>query len=197
MTTAPELVRAATAAGAKLAANGDKLTVTAPRPLSARLVEELRRSKADILRLLVGDDAERQDCLDAAWWRGHFIIRTIRWELGGYRSHSEAQHLAYGDLLNEFQRRHCRRWPAWQCAGCDEQIGGLSALTLADGNRVHFGEKRDCLIRSGRRWRGEAVAGLRLLGLDPPPSVPSLKWSSMRLGVWYISAPIGGLVMAR
>ena len=35
MTTARELVRAATAAGAKLAVSGDKLTVTAPRPFGA------------------------------------------------------------------------------------------------------------------------------------------------------------------
>jgi hypothetical protein len=44
----------------------------------------------------------------------------------------------------------------------------LSALLLADETRVHFDEERECLIRFGRRWRGEAAAGLRALGLDPP-----------------------------
>jgi hypothetical protein len=57
------------------------------------------------------------------------------------------------------------------CAGCDEPIGGLSALLLAEETRVHFGEERECLIRFGRRWRGEAVARLRVLGLDPPEGV--------------------------
>jgi hypothetical protein len=52
MTTARELVRAATAAGAKFAMRGDKLSVTALRPLAPELVEELRRAKAEILRLL-------------------------------------------------------------------------------------------------------------------------------------------------
>ena len=52
LTTARELVRAATAAGAKLAVSGDKLSVTAPRPLAPELVQELRRSKVEILRLL-------------------------------------------------------------------------------------------------------------------------------------------------
>jgi hypothetical protein len=55
MTTAPELVRTATAAGAKLSANGDKLSVTAPRPLAAELVEKLRAAKAEILQLLAAE----------------------------------------------------------------------------------------------------------------------------------------------
>jgi hypothetical protein len=48
-------------------------------------------------------------------------------------------------------------------------IGGLAALDLADGSRVHF-ETLDCLLAFGTRWRGEATAGLRALGLDPPPA---------------------------
>lgn len=55
-----------------------------------------------------------------------------------------------------------------QCAGCDEPIGGLSALALADGNRIHFDEENECLIRFGRRWHGDAIAGLRELGIEPP-----------------------------
>jgi TubC N-terminal docking domain len=59
MTTARELVRVATAAGAKLAVRGDRLSVRAPRPLAPELVAELRLSKTEILRLLAaepGDD---------------------------------------------------------------------------------------------------------------------------------------------
>jgi hypothetical protein len=47
-------------------------------------------------------------------------------------------------------------------------IGGLPALDLADGNRVHL-DRLDCAIAFGERWRGEAVVGLRALGLDLPP----------------------------
>jgi hypothetical protein len=46
-------------------------------------------------------------------------------------------------------------------------MGGLAALDLADGNRVHL-DKLDCLLSFGERWRGEAANGLRTLGLDPP-----------------------------
>jgi hypothetical protein len=80
--------------------------------------------------------------------------------LRGDRRKDEAERLAYGELLDEWRNSHGRRWPVWQCAGCDEPIGGLSVLLLADENRVHFDEERECLVRFGRRWRGDAVAGL-------------------------------------
>jgi hypothetical protein len=171
MTTAPELVRTATAAGAKLSANGDKLSVTAPRPLAAELVEKLRAAKAEILQLLAAEPGDGDGHLfpaEAAWWHRHFTIRTIHWGLSGRRTKDEAERFAYGELLDEWRRSHGRRWPVWQCAGCDDPIGGLSALLLGDETRVHFDEERECLIRFGRRWRTEAVAGLRALGLGPP-----------------------------
>jgi hypothetical protein len=169
MTTARELVRVAIAAGAKLAVRGDRLSVRAPRPLAPELVEELRRSKTEILRLLAAESgADYRFSADGAWWRCRFTIRTIHWELGGRRTKDEAERLAYGELLDEWRKSHGRRWPAWQCAGCDEPIGGPSALLLPDEYRVHFDEQRECLIRFGRRWRSEAVAALRAIGLDPP-----------------------------
>jgi hypothetical protein len=57
--------------------------------------------------------------------------------------------------------------PEWQCAGCGEPIGGLPALDLPDGTRVHSGDRLDCLFAFGERWRSEATAGLIALGLDP------------------------------
>jgi hypothetical protein len=58
MTTARELVNAATAAGAKLAVSGDTLSVTAPRPLAPELVEQLRAAKAEILKMLAAEPDE-------------------------------------------------------------------------------------------------------------------------------------------
>jgi hypothetical protein len=54
------------------------------------------------------------------------------------------------------------------CAGCDEPIADRATLTLADHSIVHF-EDIDCLLVYGKRWRRAAAAGLRVLGLDPPP----------------------------
>ncbi len=65
------------------------------------------------------------------------------------REWQKAKQLAWGDMLNEWHSLHGRRWPAWQCAGCEKLVGGLEPLNLPDGNRVHF-EPIDCLISFGR-----------------------------------------------
>jgi hypothetical protein len=101
---------------------------------------------------------------DPDLWRDFFEERAAIREFDGLRPRAEAELLAWGDLLNKWHLLHGRRWPAWQCSGCDEPIGGLPALTNIDGNRVHFG----CGTRFGERWRGAAVTGLRALGLEPP-----------------------------
>jgi hypothetical protein len=73
-------------------------------------------------------------------------------------------------------RQYGQRAPHWQCAGCHEPIGGLPPLDLADGNRVHLDQAHglDCLLSFGERWRAEATAGLRPLGLDPPSDFDAL-----------------------
>jgi hypothetical protein len=79
----------------------------------------------------------------------------------------EARKLAWRDVENEWHKLHGQRWPSWQCAGCDAPLSGSQALNFPDGNRVHF-EPIDCLIRFGKRWRGDARAALVALGLKPP-----------------------------
>ena len=49
-----EIIREVEAAGGHLAAKGNRLQIPAPLPLSGRLVEDLRRSKADVLTFLSG-----------------------------------------------------------------------------------------------------------------------------------------------
>jgi hypothetical protein len=89
-----------------------------------------------------------------------------------FHATGEAARLAWGEVENHWHMQYGERAPHWQCAGCREPIGGLAALELGDGNRVHLDEVHglDCLLSFGDRWRGEAITGLRALGLDPPPS---------------------------
>ena len=176
MTAVQELLDRLAAIGAVVKPDGDSLILRAgPKAIPGELVSDLRRVKHQILAQLSSLDpaasdgcSDVSDVLDGNWWGRHFEIRTIHWGLSGRRTRVEAARLAYGEILDEWRKSHGRRWPAWQCAGCDEPIGGLSALSLADEYRVHFGEERECLIRFGRRWRSEAVAALRAVGLDPP-----------------------------
>ena len=55
MSVAIDLLRVATAAGARFTVSGGRLTVTAPRPLPAELVDQLRRAKGDVIALLAAD----------------------------------------------------------------------------------------------------------------------------------------------
>jgi hypothetical protein len=173
MTTALEVVLAATAAGASLAVNGDRLSVTAPCPLPAELVDELRRSKADILRLLSTDrvdDDQRVPTDDTEWWLDLFNERAAHREFDGGYSRAEAERLAFGEMLLEWHRRYGARPDLHRCAGCDDQLPSKGGLTLCDGAVVHFDAVRgvDCVISYGKKWRGAAVAALNAFGICPP-----------------------------
>lgn len=179
MSVANDLLDRLAEVGAKVEAAGTRLIVRAgPKPVPGELVQRLRDAKAEVLAALApaggmppaSEASYRCDPSEAAWWRRHFIVRTIDRKLGGARSHAKAAQLAWGELQDRWHRLHGARVPEWQCAGCGEPIGGLAALPLADGNRVHLDDAHglDCVLRYGERWRGEAAAGLKALGLDPP-----------------------------
>jgi hypothetical protein len=146
------LLRRAREARLAVAADGDKLVIRGPM------------SAAPVARLLIEHKPAVRAALAADWRARH---REARAHWGALHPAEEAAGLAWGELLSRWHRLHGARAPEWQCAGCGEPIGGLAALTLADGNRVHL-DRLDCPLAFGERWRSEATAGLRALGLDPP-----------------------------
>ena len=162
------LLRRAQEVGLRVEPIGDKLLVRGPKRAEA-VVELLAAHKAEVLAALA--PASTSKCTDqdaavaateAGRWRDRLATRIVDW-FQGDRGWEEARRLAWGDLENEWHELHGRRWPSWQCAGCNAPLGGSQALNLPDGNRVHF-EPIDCLIR----WRGEASEALVALGLEPP-----------------------------
>jgi hypothetical protein len=112
------------------------------------------------------DQESATDNTEARRWRDRLATRIVDW-FHGDRGWEEARRLAWGDVENEWHELHGRCWLSWQCAGCNAPIGGSQALNLPDGNRVHF-EPIDCLIRFGKRWRGDASEALVAFGLEPP-----------------------------
>jgi len=167
------LLHRARDAGLRVELIGDKLLVRGPKRAEA-VVKLLAEHKAEVLAALApgasvskcNRQSEEVDAAEARRWRDRFAIRIGDW-FRGDRDWEAAKRLAWGDLENEWHYQHGKRWPTWQCAGCDAPIGGSQALNLPDGNRVHF-EPIDCLIRFGERWRGDASAALIALGLEPP-----------------------------
>jgi hypothetical protein len=156
------LLRRAHEVGLRVEPNGGKLMVRGPKKAEP-VVKLLAAHKAEVLAALA------REAVEASTWQDRFIALSFEWSIGA-RDWETAQRLAWGDLENHWHRTRGRRWPSWQCAGCDALIGGLAALDLPDGNRVHF-ENIECLITYGRRWRGEAHAGLVSPGLEPPVSL--------------------------
>jgi hypothetical protein len=149
------LLRRARAAGLAVAAEpSGKLVIRGPRRAEATA------------RLLLDHKPVVIEAL-TAHWRARHREALAHWST--FRPIDEAAGLAWGELEDLWHRLHGSRAPVWQCAGCGEPIGGLAALRLADSNRVHLGDSLDCMFTFGQRWRGEATAGLRALGLDEPP----------------------------
>jgi hypothetical protein len=154
------LLRHARDAGLAVAAEGDKLVIRGPKR-AGRVALLLIEHKPDVLAALAPAEGTTQ------WLHDRYAARISHWFLHGRRRWQEAEALAYGELLNECHLVHGGRWPQSQCAGCDGPIADSAALSLGDGNSVHF-EDLGCLLRYGKRWRGAARASLIALGLKPP-----------------------------
>lgn len=139
-----------------------RLRVIAPNRMLSEIAEQVRAVKPQLLAAL------RSPAPDRCWWQDRYTARTFAW-LVGDRDWDAARRIAWGDLQNEWHKLHGRRWPRWQCAGCDLVIGNATVLDMPDGNRVHF-KPIDCCLSFGGRWRGAADEALIALGLQPPVS---------------------------
>ena len=170
-----ELLECVTEVGAIIRPSGDHLILRAgARPVPVELVKRVRQAKPELLAALCpgsisksADQSQAANAANVCWWRSRYMGLAFAWSRGGDRDWDAARRLAWGDLQNEWHCLYGQRWPTWQCAGCDAPIGGLEALSLPDGNRVHL-NPIDCVIRFGRRWRGAADEALVVLGLEPP-----------------------------
>jgi hypothetical protein len=152
---AADLIAAVRAAGGTIRRDGDMIELAAARPLPAELLARIREAKPALLGLLAS----------TADWRARHREALAYWSV--LHPDDKAVSLTWGELQDRWHRLHEARLPGWQCAGCGEAIGGLAALALADGNRVHF-ETLDCVLLYGERWRCAATEALSAMGLKPP-----------------------------
>jgi hypothetical protein len=176
----------------------ERLKLVAPKALLPELTEKVRAAKPKLLAALAGTswktDAPlvgRRGVLNPrlngataqhstsepsshcatptreADWRARHGEALAHW--GAHRTAEAAALLAWSELEDRWHRLYGERAPEWQCAGCGKPMGARAALTLTDGNRVHF-DQLYCILAFGGRWRREAAAGLRALGLVAPSS---------------------------
>ena len=128
-------------------------------------VSNPRHNSATAQHLTSSPLPDRAVPIPAADWRARHREALAYWS--ALRTVDDAAGLVWGEMQTRWHRLNGERAPEWQCAGCGEPVGGRTVLTLADSNRVHF-DKFNCLLRYGERWRSEASAGLKALGLPPP-----------------------------
>jgi hypothetical protein len=107
-----------------------------------------------------------------AWWRDQYEELSRHRELGGRRSRAEAAALAWSELQWRWHKQHGERVPPGICGGCRKPIGLAENIPLIDGTYVHGGDRHDCLIAYGRRWRWAVTNALTAMGLMPPPEEP-------------------------
>jgi hypothetical protein len=153
------LLHIARDAGLRVEAAGELLKITGPKRAEP-VAKLLAQHKAEVLSALAAMYG------GPSYWRQQFTARTFEC-CNSSRDWISARRIAWGDLQNEWHSLHGKRWPAWQCAGCEKAIGGFQTINMPDGNRVHA-EPVECVISFGRRWRGEADAALVDLGLTLP-----------------------------
>jgi hypothetical protein len=107
-----------------------------------------------------------------AWWRDQYEERSRHRELGGRRCRTEAELLAWSELQWRWHKQHGERVPPGICGGCRKPIRLAENIPLIDGTHVHGGDRHDCLIAYGRRWRWAAANALTAMGLMPPQEEP-------------------------
>lgn len=80
-----------------------------------------------------------------------------------------AERRAYEAVLGDWWRERGRRGSPDRCGGCGRALDELDAVMRIEGVPVHIGPNRlDCVVKFGRRWRGEARGALEKAGVRPP-----------------------------
>jgi hypothetical protein len=124
MSTVDELLDRLARIGATIRPAGDRLILRAgSAAVPAELVRRIRQAKVELLAAVSAHDNERR------YWHERFTALTFAWG-AGKRDWESARRLAWGDLQNEWHKKHGRRWPTWLCAGCEKPVGGLESIYL-------------------------------------------------------------------
>ena len=151
------LLRRAHQAGLAVALTGDQVVVRGPKQAEP-LVRLLAAHKGEIIEALT----------DAVSWAARYEEALNHWGL--LHAREEAMGIAWGEMQKRWHRLHGARSPEGQCAGCGKPIGGQTALSIGDGNRVHLDDAHglDCAEAYSKQWRGAATRALIALGLQAP-----------------------------
>lgn len=147
--TVMSLLREVEELGGRLTAAGDKLRVSAPRPLPDRLVKELRRHKSEVLSFLLAPAWPAED------WQVFYGERAAIFECDGGVPRAEAEGRAYQDCVTEWLVRNPAPSGSDRCAWCGEPDGpGSTVVPFWTGSHGHTWLHHGCWDK----WYGEREA---------------------------------------
>jgi hypothetical protein len=119
-----------------------------------------RNDKAEVLAAL---SPPAPGAVDSRYWGERFTALTFEW-FGVKREWQEARRLAWGNLQNEWWSQHGRRWPHWQCAGCEQPICTRRHAAAVFGNCAGWTVRRSYVGRAPtarRKFRPDPAIGQR------------------------------------
>lgn len=155
-------LRAARAAGIEVVAEGDRLRVKAPAPPPPDVVEDLKRQKAEILRLL----RREVGTWSAEDWQAYFDERAGIAEHDGGHPREAAEALALEGCIAEWLDQHpvCSdpRW-CFVCGLPDEL--GEAFVPFGAGPDGAAWRTHGCWDEWHRKRRQEALAALIAVGV--------------------------------
>jgi hypothetical protein len=113
-------------------------------------LDEPQACSVDCVAPPLGDASSPEE---AAELRDLYEERAAIRQYDGHYTRPEAEQLAWGEVINEWRRRHWRRFPPNLCSGCEEALPDAEAFDLGDGNRAHNDPDWKCVIATGRGGR--------------------------------------------
>ena len=155
MNIALQLVHEVEAAGGTIAVAGDMLKLAAPDPLPDNLMLELRRHKADVLKLL-------SDAWKANDWKHFYGERAAVLEYDHELPRPEAERRAWEWCIVEWLNQHPAPSEPGRCAWCGKpEDAGVVVPFGVEAAWLHH----ECWRPWHQERRQEAVSGLAEMGI--------------------------------
>ena len=165
------------AAGGTAIARGEKLRVQAPQPLPVELIAALRAHKADVLVALAraGNTNVSPVHEESEWtaddWLAYFDVRADDFERDCKLDLAEAELRAFKITVVHWMNRNPVSDPGRDiCAACGNRLGrpGEDGVPVLNGKQRCVWLHHGCHRQFEAQRRGEAVAALAAIGINPP-----------------------------
>ena len=163
--SAVEALKAARAAGAELALDGDNLVLNAASAPPAAVLDALSRYKAEIVVLL----RPSRDGWSAEDWQVFFDERAGIVEFDGRQPRPEAEAQAFACCIVEWLNRNPERSPAGRCLECcDREYAHDPLLPYGLEPTGHVWLHSRCWPAWHAARKADALAALAAIGIDQP-----------------------------